>query len=157
MKNKLFYSLIILIFLSSLGLIISQRINDNSNGKTSSIKNNISKLEIGNKTISVEIAQTEAERTKGLSGRKNLSPDSGMLFIFDKPDFYQFWMKDMNFPLDIVWLDKNYQVVDLTENLLPSSYPATVTSLKLAQFVLEMASGSIEGLQIKVGDRLKLK
>lgn len=62
-------------------------------------------ITIDNTTISVEIADTAAKRAKGLSGRSSLDANAGMLFILDPTNISPaFWMKDMSFPLDIIWI-----------------------------------------------------
>lgn len=61
-------------------------------------------LKIGGIDISVDIARNAVERERGLSGRPSLEDGQGMLFVFPKPGRYAFWMKDMRFPIDIVWL-----------------------------------------------------
>lgn len=60
-------------------------------------------VEVKGQTFKVAIADTDEKRTKGLSGRDNLAQDQGMLFLFDKPGNYPFWMKDMRFPIDIIF------------------------------------------------------
>ncbi|MDD5481966.1 MAG: DUF192 domain-containing protein, partial [Candidatus Shapirobacteria bacterium] len=60
----------------------------------------------------IELAITAQERAQGLSGRKGLCDQCGMLFIFDKPNYHSFWMRDTLIPLDIIWLDQNWRVVD---------------------------------------------
>lgn len=67
----------------------------------------------------VAIARTVAARERGLSGRKGLAPDEGMLFIFDAADTYGFWMKEMLFPIDILWLNGS-RIVDISTDLPPS-------------------------------------
>src|SRR3989344_8940875 len=62
------------------------------------------KIKIGQKTIFIEIADTQEKQKKGLSGRDNLPEDSGMLFVFKEEGHHQFWMKDMNFSIDIIWI-----------------------------------------------------
>lgn len=90
-------------------------------------KNNFSyqttQIQIGTTTIIAEIADTKEKRGLGLSGRPALPADGGMLFVFDQPGNYGFWMKDMNFPIDIVWLDANKKIIGTTKNLQPKSYP----------------------------------
>lgn len=152
MKNKIFYSLIIVIAIASLWLVVSERIDNTSDGKSLDNKQ-LPRLVSGNKTIFVEIVKTEVTRAQGLSGRKSLLEESGMLFVFDQPDFYYFWMKGMNFPIDIVWLDKNYQIIDITKNLPPESYPAQVTNKTPAQFVLEINGGLADKYGLKIGDK----
>lgn len=101
-------------------------------------------VKINSKIIAVEIADTPEERRLGLSGRENLKPDTGLLFVFDEPGYHTFWMKDMNFPIDIFWLDENYQIVDSWLNATPESYPETRTSKQLAKYVLETNVGEIK-------------
>src|SRR3989344_9082121 len=60
----------------------------------------------------VEVADSEVERAQGLSGRKVLAEQTGILFVFPTAEQHAFWMKDMNFALDIIWLDKNWKIVD---------------------------------------------
>ncbi len=77
-----------------------------------------SRLKVGNDIFDVEIASTAAARALGLSGRDILGENEGMFFIFDEPDNYGFWMKDMKFPIDIVWIN-NEKVVGFSENAEP--------------------------------------
>jgi uncharacterized membrane protein (UPF0127 family) len=71
---------------------------------------------IGEHSLQVEVANTEAAREQGLSNRESLAPDSGMLFVFETPGQYAFWMKDMKFPLDFVWI-RDGRVVEVTSNV----------------------------------------
>ncbi|MEK7478152.1 MAG: DUF192 domain-containing protein [Patescibacteria group bacterium] len=112
---------------------------------------------IGNTNLTIKIADTPAKRERGLSGTAPLTENEGMLFIFDQPNYYQFWMKDMNYPLDIIWVDNNYQIVDITPNLSPSTYPQTFTSKKSAGFVLEVSAGFSKKNQVRVGETIKVK
>lgn len=95
--------------------------------------------------IKVRVADTDKKRQLGLSYFTSLPEDEGMLFLFDKPGIYPFWMKDMNFPLDIIWLkktgDNQFQVVHTVENILPSTYPESFVSQGVADAVLEVNSG----------------
>lgn len=104
--------------------------------------------------ISVEIADTPVEREKGLSGRQSMAENSGMLFVFPEPDNYSFWMKDMNFGLDFVWI-KGDTVVEITPKIMPSSsVPLDVlSSREKIDKVLEVNAGTAERLGIKVGDK----
>ena len=65
--------------------------------------------------LSVEVADTQASRELGLSGREKMGDDEGILFVFDTPGRYGFWMKDMQFPLDIIWINQNGVVVNMKE------------------------------------------
>ena len=90
---------------------------------------------------SVIVARTDAERELGLGGRDSLSPETGMLFVFDHAEKYGFWMKDMKFAIDIVWLDENLRVVHVENSLLPETYPKIFSPGENSRFVLEVAAG----------------
>jgi len=67
-------------------------------------------VKIAGQNIKVDLALTPETQEKGLSGRSGLKDDEGMLFVFEKPDKYSFWMKDMNFPIDIIWMGEDMRV-----------------------------------------------
>lgn len=75
-------------------------------------------ITIHSHAFSVEIADTSDERTKGLSGRTNLDENTGMLFVFEEPGHYSFWMKDTLIPLDIIFI-KNNRIVTIYKNAQP--------------------------------------
>jgi uncharacterized membrane protein (UPF0127 family) len=79
----------------------------------------------------------------------------GMLFAFDKPDFYQFWMKDMKFPIDMVWISENKTVNSVSANVLPSTYPKTFTSKSESKYVLELQANRAKSLNLAQGTQLK--
>ncbi len=108
--------------------------------------------------LELEIADTESERARGLSGRAALGENEGMLFIFDEPEMPGFWMKDMHFPIDIIWLDENRQIVGLHENIAPDTYPAIFYPPRLVEagpprpikYVLEVNAGWVAARQLKL-------
>lgn len=109
--------------------------------------------------IPVEMADTFGKRRLGLGKRKILEKNWGMLFVFDKRKKHSFWMKDMNFPLDIIWLD-NHRIVHIMKNVQPAKFGETPTILKPlapANFVLEIAAGRANELNLKQGDFLSYK
>jgi uncharacterized membrane protein (UPF0127 family)/peptidoglycan/LPS O-acetylase OafA/YrhL len=110
------------------------------------------RLKIGDKIIVIEMAKTDSARQKGLSGRDNLDKDSGMLFVFDKPDRYAFWMRDMRFGLDFIWL-KDHKVVYLSTNVFP---PSTLYPPMPVDHVLEVNAGFVQQNHIEVGDKIEL-
>ena len=69
------------------------------------------RIEIGDKKYNVEVAQTDEEKTKGLQGKKELAEDKGMLFIYDEPQTVGFWMQDTDIPLDIIFIDEDFEVI----------------------------------------------
>jgi uncharacterized membrane protein (UPF0127 family) len=106
--------------------------------------------------LNIEIADTPETRTQGLSGRSILQYDKGLLFIFEKSGFYPFWMKDMNFPIDIIWINKNLNIVHIKEKATPDSYPKTFVSGEPALYVLEVNAGVVADKKIKIGDKIVL-
>jgi len=112
-------------------------------------------LYINNSKILVEVADTDQKRAQGLSGRDSLSENQGMLFVFSYPDYYSFWMKNMNLPLDFVWIS-NKQIVEITQNVQPQDYqpPRILTPQQKVEMVLEINAGQAEKLNLKVGDKI---
>jgi len=116
----------------------------------------VKKIKIGGEELRVELATTLEARTQGLSYRATLAEGDSMLFVFDQPGFYSFWMKDMNFPIDIIWIDEDLRVVYIKENAEPSSYPEAFTPSKKALYVLETVSGFSSENSLKEGDKVEL-
>ena len=109
------------------------------------------KIKIGSAEIRVEMADTVIKRYRGLSGRKFLIQDQGMLFVFPAPGHYGFVMRGMKFPLDFVWLDANKKVVETTTHIKPSSYPKVFRPSRPVQYVLEVNAGWVEKNNIQPG------
>jgi len=109
---------------------------------------------LGDSALIVEIADTSAERARGLSSRDSIPNGWGMFFIFDKPGLHSIWMKEMNFPIDIIWLSDKKQVISIKENVSPNSYPTTFEPAREALYVLEVKSGFVQENGIKLGDQL---
>ena len=118
-------------------------------------QNDIKFVKIAGQIVKIELALTHAEQEHGLSGRKNLEEGAGMLFIFLKPQKNYFWMKDMNFPIDIIWIDENFRVVYIQKNILPSSYPNSFGPTVDNSYVLEVLSGFSEKNNLKIGDSVE--
>lgn len=114
---------------------------------------------INNHTFNVDLAVTNQEKQLGLGKRDSLASNSGMLFVYDRPDRYTFWMKDMNFPLDFVWIN-GVTVVDLTSDVKPVSpgQPLSIYSPKTpVDKVLEVNTGTIKRDGISVGNIIIIK
>ena len=114
-----------------------------------------SKLILGGKLFNIEVVDTKKLLEKGLSGHKPLLEDEGMFFVFQKEDLYGFWMKDMSFSIDILWIDSNFKIVHIEKSLSPETYPKIFYPKTKAHYVLEISAGEANKLDIKIGDSIK--
>lgn len=115
----------------------------------------LSTVTVGSKKIVVELAVTSDQKTQGLSGRTSLAKSAGMLFVFKPAEQQAFWMKDMKFALDIVWVANN-KIVGVERNV-PMPLPGTTTSQlptyespAAIDYVLEVNAGV--AAELRVGD-----
>jgi uncharacterized membrane protein (UPF0127 family) len=105
--------------------------------------------------IRAELAATGKIRQRGLMFRKSMPENRGMLFIFEKEALFGFWMKNMRFPLDIIWIGRNKKIVEIYEYALPcKDVCKTITPQAAALYVLEVNAGFAKKQGIKIGDRL---
>jgi uncharacterized membrane protein (UPF0127 family) len=113
------------------------------------------KLETPHGTIAVEVADTPAARSAGLSNRESLGGVDGLLLKWDAPGRHPIWMAEMRFPLDLVWLDRDGRVVGVLTNVPPcranpcSLYEPDGTDRTVA--VLEMPAGGAASRRLAVG------
>ena len=108
-----------------------------STAMTSSQKN----ITVGSAAVAVDVADTEALREQGLSGRSGLSEGQGMLFVFDTDGSWGICMKDMQFPIDILWADAAGRVVTVASAVSPDTYPQVFNPAVPARYVIELPSG----------------
>ena len=113
-------------------------------------------ITINDQIISVDVASTPGQQEQGLSGRKSLEKNTGMLFVFPKPGSVGFWMKDMNFSIDMVWLDNTGKVVTIKEHATPEGYPEVFYPTTPAQYVIELPDRDTERLHIEIGQTISI-
>ena len=113
-------------------------------------------LTVGTSVLQVEIAQTTEQKITGLSYRPSLAEGRGMFFIFDTDGGHGIWMKDMQFSIDIIWIDAAMKVVHIEKSVAPDTYPEVFTSPTPARYVLEVPAGYTEG-RISIGDTVALE
>ena len=107
----------------------------------------------------VELAKTRKETAKGLMYRESLDQDKGMLFIFDEEREHSFWMKNTLIPLDMIWINKDKEVVDIKKNVQPCVQEECeiFKPSNRASYVLELNAGQSDKTNIKIGDGLIFK
>lgn len=118
-------------------------------------------VRVGDLEFTVELAADLEKRTRGLSGRASLDTGTGMLFVFELAERFRFWMKEMQFSLDIVWIGPTCRVVDVSENV-PFPDPSTpledlprYSPESRAKYVLELNGGEAADLGLGIGDRVE--
>ena len=117
---------------------------------------------IGPFTWPVELALTGEQQAQGLSGRAELAAGAGMLFVWNQESRRAFWMPDMNFPLDLVWLNGDCAVTHITHNAPPQAPGQSQADLPRytvdqVQYVLEINAGEAAQHGIKVGDQARFQ
>lgn len=113
---------------------ISTDCDTNPNSETKTIR-------AGSVSIEAEVVTKGEDKARGLSGRNCLNPDSGMLFTYELTGDYCFWMKDMNFAIDMIWMDDEKQIVTIKDSVSPDTYPNSFCPDKPAQYILEVPAG----------------
>ncbi len=103
-------------------------------------------VHIGEITYVLEIAATDLERARGLGGRDSLCETCGMLFVFGQPGWHAFWMKDMRFPIDIVWMLGD-RVVFVARDASPD-LEGTLDPAVSADRVIELPAGAARSLDV---------
>ena len=107
-------------------------------------------LEINDKEYNVLIAQTEDEKATGLMNVEEMDDNEGMLFIYDTPQILEFWMKDTEIPLDIIFIDSDWEVKKIAKG---NPFDETIMSCDNVQYVLELNQNS----GVQVGDEVDIE
>ena len=130
-------------------LVSEQVVTEHSVGEF----NNLVPFTLGRISLLGSIADTEALRELGLSNTKEIPIGVAKVFIFDTSEKWSFWMKDMNYPIDIFWLDENGHVVHIVESVTPDTYPNTSFAPPVpAKYVIETKAGFAKENNIRVGE-----
>ena len=116
---------------------------------------------LGNNPLKIMLARTNSERAKGLMFYEEIASSTGMLFVFNEPHKMSFWMMNTRIPLDLIFFSEDLSVTEWIKNMVPGyGKPAYrlphYTSKGIAKYALELKAGSIEELNIKIGDKLEI-
>lgn len=148
MKYKAYFILFIAITIIILLFI-------NLNHKT---KSKITAIKINDIIITLEVADDYSEQINGLSNRKNLVDYHGMLFVYPRYQTMNFWMKEMNFPIDVIWIKDN-EIVGFEKNIPLFNEQGDIkkfSSLIPVNYVLEVPANFIDKNNIKITDKIEL-
>jgi len=113
-------------------------------------------MTIGGKTLYVDLDVTSAQQELGLGNRSGLGADQGMLFIFPTDDIHMFWMKDMSFSIDMIWMSDDGTIIYIQPNVAPSTYPDAFGPNGVSRYVLEVPANFAAENNVKVGDKATL-
>lgn len=147
MAKNLTLTLIIIILVP---LIVFLFFKKNSNPKFSATK-----IKINNIEYNTEIAKTISQKSAGLSNRKELCSNCGMIFIFTKDGYQPFWMKNTFIPLDMIWINSNGKITDIITATQTNS-TKILQNTQPARYVLELNAYDTEKIGLKVGDIIDL-
>lgn len=154
MKKLLFFYIILIIL-----IVIAYFIK--SNGLNFPQKYNSRSITINGKKFNLLIAKSPEEKAIGLSKNKNLAKDAGMIFVFNEKGYYPFWMKNMKFPIDIIFIDDK-TVTDVYKNIQPPNKNILLSDLPIIKptreinYVLEINSGLADTYKINPGDKAEM-
>jgi uncharacterized membrane protein (UPF0127 family) len=109
-------------------------------------------LRVGQNYYQLEEVTTLPAQEQGLGSRVAMDADRGMLFTYTRDDQRCFWMKDMHFSLDIIWVDHVHNVTHIEPHLAPSTYPQTYCAT--GQYVIELSSGEAAKDRLEAGQNL---
>jgi uncharacterized membrane protein (UPF0127 family) len=112
---------------------------------------------LGSEIFRLEVANNDAERIRGLSDRNTIAQNAGMLLDFERLGDWTIWMKDMHFNIDILWLDEAGKIVFIKTDASPSSYPEVFRAPKPSRYVIELPTGTVERLALKINNIINLR
>ncbi len=148
--KSLFIAIFVFVVIAFVGLVF-KNLSNLRQGKPILFN---TEVKVGNVLFMAGVATTNEEIMRGLSGTKALKENQAMLFVFDREDKWGIWMKDMNFSIDIVWINKDRKVSHIREEISPDTYPQIFYPPDMVLYVLELPSGAVERAGIKIGDLL---
>ncbi len=142
-----------LLFFTLAGTLLIGGVSFFSNHNTS-VYDEEAYLILPNKAVELTVVATSEARTRGLSDRESLPEDEAMLFVFEDLDKYGIWMKDMKFPIDIIWLNEKGKIVSIERDVAPETYPKVFFPPDKSLFILEANAGFAQKNKLMVGNIL---
>ncbi len=154
-KRVIFGSLIVAVVLCGVAVAIVFARQPSTSNTVQGVAYATTNLQMGGATYTLQIADTPDKQTLGLGKRDNMMPRAGMIFPYAQPaDDLCFWMKDMRFSLDIIWLDAQKQITLIEPSLSPATYPHSYCPPVPSQYVIELNAGKAHALGLHQGQKL---
>lgn len=166
-KSPVFIGILIALLFAVGGFfIVSQRSEEPANPAASFVTDQVTPEEptpacengllVRGVCLKIEAVKTPEARALGLSGRDGLAADTAMVFYFDTPGQQCFWMKDMKFSIDMIWLDEDKRVLKVADNVSPQTYPESFCQAD-AKYVAEVAAGQAQKYNLMVGQQVEFQ
>lgn len=110
-------------------------------------------VNLGGHQLYSKIAENAFERSRGLSGVQSLKDNESLVFVFEEPTIEEagIWMKGMNFPLDIIYIDDAGLVNTIYEDVKPDTYPTVYYPNAPAKYVVEVKAGFVKKAKVNIG------
>lgn len=142
---------------SSMSFLGKNKSESTSSATRSASANSNVEISVKSLNISAKVAANPQTRNKGLSKIESLPFNEGMFFVFEQKGRYSFWMKDMKFPIDIIWIDENKKIVNISKNALPEpNKPDKDLTIYISsydvKYVLEINAGLAGANNLEIGD-----
>jgi hypothetical protein len=163
-KRKLYFAIVLMILI--FGGLIYYSMNQKDEVALKELKTTLEKriikdIKVDDKTLTVEVANSRHKKQNGLKFRKELPENEGMLFLFGLEGFYNFWLKDTLIPLDIIWVNRNLEIVFIVKNAesclnADPDECEVYTSPTPARYVIEVNGGWADRNSIAVGDKVEI-
>ncbi len=153
--KKYIFALVCLITLTVIAVLWTKQ--PGTDGSTVSPKDLSYKeipLTIASTTFTAYVSDTAELRSRGLSRFSPLKSTEAMLFMFENEGMWDFWMKDMIFSLDMIWVDASKTIVGIEKNVSPNSFPKSFSAGTKSMYVIEVNAGTSDMFGIDVGDRV---
>ncbi len=163
--NKYIIFILFIIMLAIFWVVVSKQVKPQSlsplDQNNTSQQTDQARAILNGKVFVLEVMDTPDKQREGLSGRDSIDKDQAMLFVFDQAKIMDFWMKDMKFNIDLLWI-KGDEIVAWEKNMLapdpnlPDDKLKHYTSPFPVDKVLELKSGTIDDLSLKINDKVEL-
>lgn len=144
------------VFFLILAVVVGMLVAGKFLPRATSDQKNLSRLKIGQAEVGVEVAVTAEQKSQGLADRENLAEREGMMFVFDQPGQYGFWMKGMRFDLDFVWIRQG-KVVEVSESVSVEDQARVYQAKEPIDSMIEVNAGWVKKNGVKVGDEVVVR
>ncbi len=156
------FLLIVVLLIFGRGFATTSFVGSGTGGDKTQLTRGDVRINVKTLSVDAEVAGNSKDRKRGLSERDSLPLTGGLLFVFEKAGRWGFWMKDMKFAIDIIWIDENKRIVDISKNVAPEPGKkdrelAVYKPASDAIYVLEINAGLSDFNNLEIGDSVNFE